>query len=364
MLKLANQVLDAYDDVCRDGLRKVARLNPQITMMSPDEHAKLQDHNFALCMITKRASKLNKFPIDSADNTWLSNQFFDVNSHKLPKTASLIAGWHIKRACEKFKIQATSSVTAAAALVKEAADSNICYESEELRPTSKMTVARDFEKLANVQGIADNPTTAQYAMPNTGMVKAAGEYFTQHYEKMPLETRHKYAAAIQTRAAELGMPPQGGTVVKYASNAYSAQLDAHISSRASLLDSINPQAKATLEKMAGMKDKATPVEFAQALHSFDKKAGLTRYYNSYLTDPFQATLGPAMAHAPKLSKLASGNELRPDELAMVVNSKYDEIKSHFGPHLAEELKKDPTSIFESLPNDAKEIIVNIANGTM
>ncbi|MGH7194142.1 MAG: hypothetical protein ACREJM_11535, partial [Candidatus Saccharimonadales bacterium] len=69
MLKLANQIIDAYDDVALDGLKKLAQLKPDLYFMTPEERGALPDSAFALSLITKKASKLNKFPINSADNT-------------------------------------------------------------------------------------------------------------------------------------------------------------------------------------------------------------------------------------------------------------------------------------------------------
>jgi len=362
MFKLANQVIDIYDDVCLEGIRKIASLRPTVSVLSPEEHSRLSDGAFALSMITKKAAKLNKFPIDTADNTWLSNQYFDMNAHKLPKLAAQIAGFHIKTACAKFNLQPTDGVVKLAAPIAPPSNSYF-EEADGLRASPKGALSHGFDKLAQVQQIGDNYTFAQNAMPSQGHVKAACQYFDKHVTKIPLEMRHKYAAAVQKRAAELGMPAQAGTVAKYASDGYSGAIDAHIRMRASLLDAINPRAKETLEKMAAMKSQVSPKEFAQALFTFDKKAGLTRYYNGQLTNPFEATFAPVQ-HAPKLLKTASGNQVAPDALASVVNEKHAEIKSYFGQSVADEMKKNPTAIFESLPNDAKEIIVNIANGCL
>lgn len=362
MFKLANQVIDVYDDVCKEGIRKVASLRPTANVLSADEHARLPDQAFALSMITKKAAKLNKFPIHDADSTWLSSQYFDMNAHKLPKLAAQIAGYHLKEACQRF------NVTAPAGVVKLAAElpppSNVYYEEAAgLKASPRGLLSHGFDKLAQVQLIADNYTAAQSAMPTQGHVKAACLYFEKHASKFPLELRHKYAAAIQKRAAELGLPPQAGMVSKYASDGYSAAIDAHIRMRASLLDGVNPQAKATLEKMAGMRSQVGPEEFAKALYTFDKRAGLTRYYDGQLTNPFSAVFAPVQ-HAPRITKTASGQQVAPDALAAVANEKYATIKEYFGSSVADELKKNPTAIFESLPNDAKEIIANIASGAL
>jgi len=155
------------------------------------------------------------------------------------------------------------------------------------------------------------------------------------------------------------MGAQKGTIQKFASDHYSPQIDIHIRSRASLLDH-RPEHKSMVEKLGSAKKFYTPSQFAQILHGFDKQAGLNRYYGSGLTDPFLATF--ASEPAVETVKVAS-KSMSDDELQKVVTAKYAQIKNHFGESLADELKKNPSEIFSSLPNDAKEIIAGIFEGT-
>lgn len=358
MLKLANQVIDAYDDVDRRDLLKLARLNPHVYMMTPEEKSALHDSNFALQVITKKASKLNKYPVNSADNTWLSNQYFELNCHKLPKTAASMAAYHIKEACARFGLKPAKSVQA---MAKEAA-TNVFYEGSDKTAAATNTQLISLEKFAAVKDIGDNYTHAQYAFKTAAHVKLAGKYFDDNHKDMPVEYRHKYAAAIQRRAQELGLPPQGGTVSKYASDHYSGMVDAHIRSRIALLDGIDAAKSAQLQKLGAAKSEMAPAEFAKMLFAFDKTAGFARYYGSHLTDPFLATFAAQPDQKPWRVKLGS-QQLGADDLKMLATAKYAKIKDYFGSHVADEFKRDPSTIFDSLPVDAKEIMAGIANGT-
>lgn len=357
MLKLANQVIDAYDDVSKTTLRKLAKLNPDVNFMTPEERANLHDTDFALSVITKKASKFNKFPIADKDSTWLSNQFFAETCEKLGAAAS-IAAYHIKKACERFDVEPTPAVMG---LAKEAS-SNVYFEGES---TKQVKVAEySLEKFAEVENIGGNYTFAQYVFARPEHVKMAAAYFDQYSSKMPLESRHKYAAAIQRRAHELGMKPQGGIVSKYASDHYSGQVDAHIRSRASLLEVADPAIKTALEKLASMKKELSPSDFAQALHGIDKRAKLDRYYGGYLTNPYEATFAKEPdSYAGYRHKTAS-LDLSSDDIKKAVIEKYAKIKEYFGHSLADELKKEPVAIFDSLPNDAKEIFAGLISGTL
>jgi hypothetical protein len=293
------------------------------------------------------------------DSTWLSNKYFDMTHHRLPVEAASIAAHNIKTACEKFKIEPTASVKS----IAKTAASNIYFEQgNALKPTSVVN-KHDFSKLAQVDAIGENYTQAQYAMPTKATVKVACEYFAANSKKMPVETRAKYAAAIQRRAHELGMGAQGGEVGKYASDYYSPMVDAHIRSRASLVEHL-PDVKNMYEKVGSLKKQYTPSQFAQILHGIDKQAGLDGYYGGHLTNPYFATFAQQPDPYEGYRYKSASRELAPDELKTAMTAKYAKIKEHFGVTMADELKKEPMAVFDSLPRDAKEIIVNIIDGQM
>ena len=359
MYKIANQALDVYDDVEYSGIKKIANAGPNINVMSPEEKLALKDHDFALSMITKKAHKLNKFPIESHDNTWLSNQYFQMNHHKLAEGAKGIAAFHIKKACQNFKIPPTPAVDE---MAKEAS-SNVYYEEEQ--PLQRTFVNRtvSLNEMAEAEKIASNYSFAQYAFATPNHVTMGCKYFEKQASKMPLETRHGYAAALQKRAQELGMGQQKGLVVKYASDHYSPVVDAHIRSRADLVQT-DAQFTGALNKLASMKTQLSPSDFAKLLYGFDKKAKLDRYYGGHLEDPFQATFAQEPDPYAGYREKVAGKVMDSSAIKKVVFAKEARIKEYFGQSMLEELKKDPVPIFESLPMDAKEIIAGIAEGHM
>lgn len=360
MYKVANQILDIYDDVELAGIKKLAAQNPNINVLSPEERDQLQDDDFALSMITKKAHKLNKFPVESADNTWLSNQYFDLNHHKLADDARSIAAYHIKMACQRFDITPTPAVVG---LAKEAS-SNICYEQAQPLQASFRTRSCSLNEMAEAEQVATNYSFAQYAFSTPDHVKLGCMYFEKQAEKMPVETRHGYAAALQKRAHELGMGQQTGFISKYASDHYSPMVDAHLRSRASLLEVADPKFCAALTKLAGMKEQLSPTEFAKVLHGFDKRANLHKHYGGYLTDPYQATFAQEPDQYAGYRQKVAGHDMDSDAIRRVIHEKEAKIKDYFGQSILDELKKHPVPIFDSLPMDAKEIIVGIAQGHM
>lgn len=365
MYKFANQVIDIHDDIYKEHLVKIASKRPQTDVISADQRARLGDDDFALCVITKTANKINKFPINSHDSAWLSNEYFSETCYKLPKTAAVTAASFIKHACEHFGISPCSEVEA---MAKEAS-TNVYFENdkEELaQPLQSKTasVSNPLEAFAEIEKIANNYTHAQYIFRTPAHVKVASKYFEEKHKEMPLETRHKYAAAIQIRAEELGMQPVKGAVSKYASDSYNGMLDGHISSRRRLVE--HTPFAGELSKLANARKEFTPYQFAQALHGFDKKAGLERHYDGYLTDPYRSTFAeqPDKLAGYRWMDKKGSRSLTAEEIARVVNTGHPKIAEYIGKHAADELRSNPVPVFDSMPNDIKEIIANIHDGTL
>lgn len=363
MQKLANQVIDAYDDLFGEHLRKFGHENPGANLLTPEEKSRLSDDDYALCCLTKEGSKLNKFPLCDKDNVWVSNKMFPMTCHKLAESAAAKAAHFIKKACKAYEIEPEPLVEKLAA----ESSTNIWVENpkgeETVKTASGTRVAMD--DFAEVDRIVGNYTHAQQVFSSPMHVKVAAKYFEEKHEKMLLETRHKYAAAVQIRAKELGMPPQTGAVAKYASDHYNAKLDGHLASRRRLLDG-QDDLVGELSKLASAKKSYTPYQFAQLLNGFDKKAGLNRYYGGYLENPFNSTFAaaPDPYEGYRWQNKTGSRKLTLEEIQKVVKDQNPKIAEYFGKSVAEEMKKDPVVIFESLPDDSKEIIANIADGLL
>lgn len=367
MYKIANQIIDAYDDIHADFLTKIAAKRPETYVMTPEEKSTLGDDDYALCCITKEASKVLKFPVDSYDNTYLANEMFPETYYKLQKTAAIKAACMIKKACDHFRI-IPNDVVVNVSNHNASFNNNLHYESDEgnfpkiASEVQTKTASDNMKVFADVERICDNYCHAQYVFATPVHVKVASKYFDEKHKEMPVELRHKYAAALQIRAKELGMPSIRGNVEKYASDSYNAMLDGHLASRKRLVD--GSAFEAEFGKIASLKKSATPYQFAQVLAAFDKKAGLARHYGSYLTDPYQSTFATSADPTYTWMNKKGSRQLTAQEIESVVNTKTDKIAQYIGKLAAEGMKKDPTAIFDSMPNDVKEIIANIHEGTL
>lgn len=207
------------------------------------------------------------------------------------------------------------------------------------------------------------PEREMYPLDNYVQVKEAAAYFDDVYKFMAPPDRHEYASNLTKRAHELGIYP-GELAEKYGSATYAPEHDINVCLDARRTNLLNETHVAVLDKLAQARFVMTPEDFAITLHEFDKMACLDQYYGD-IPDAYFTTFGKTAAQ---------GNEEDP-EAAVVIGNEYitrrrlteylknnaATLKLRFGDEAAEELAKDPQSIFNSLPRDQKLVIMRMAN---
>lgn len=369
MKKLSSVIIDVFDDVnLGDTLKKIASRLPLDVKSKPlptiEDRNLYDDTQFALTIFTKEAQKLNKFPINSRVNTALSNEYFDLTHHKLPAEAQKTAATYIKLACERYGLNPSHSVKTAAE--KFPIMTNIYFENGKDKPAGKL-MAKQAEKAesryfhALVKEGIDGSITRKYAMPDKTHVEKAVEYFDKYASQFKPEDRHQYAHNVVKRSVELGLDISSPGIKKYAGLGYGNDMGDHISIRKKLLED-HPQYTTALDKLASYQDSTDPITFAKVLHELDKKAGLDKYYDKYLADPYLSTFGSSLSKTASYVYDEDGIYLTDNDIEKVARDKYATLKNYFGSTLADGLKKEGASAFVALPKDAKDIIARIANG--
>lgn len=378
-MTLAGQVIDFYDDADRSVLSKIGAKNPEIekyaSYVIPDaqEHAGLFDDNFALIVLTKQANVVRKFPLSDEFQTWLSAHYFDENQEKLSAVEKVASATNIRDACLAYEIEPPPSVE------KFACDSSVSnFVTEGSCPSwfDEATYREAQNELTKTAGAEINarmelPDSAyalildhegevarMYAMPDENHVKIASAYFKKYAYELSPQNRHMFAANVLNRANELNVSLSNTEhLEKWASENYNSHINYHIEQRRSL---VRDDTSTTLNKLASMKDSADPETFARALHEFDKAAGLEKYYDTHITEPWEATMG--------IEKQASwmadvdGGTLTEVDLQKVAQS--GKLRSHFGEAFHNQFAKHAVQIFESLPTPEKVVIAQIAKGQL
>lgn len=371
-MALVHQIIDFVDDIDKSILKDAAKDAPAhiktATILSAEEREKLQPAQFALVMRTKEAQVLKKFPLTDAANTWLSCQYFCKTAEQLPFVAQKIAATHLKRACALYGVQAPESVESLSA---NEILSNFYDEVKSLKEDKAYTAQ---VKTASAQAPDGSEhfyaLGERYAMPSPEYVKKASAYFNDHYREFSdAGDRSEFAYHVRERAKELQVALEKkaeDSLKTYAGDSYGDILDTQMRLRQELLQA-KPDLGTALSKLASHKPTTEPSTFSKALFLFDKKAGLTRYYDGYLSDAFKSTFGVSFrktASGYQWEDEKSGYSINDRELEKTATDKYDKIKSYFGESVASELKKHAVAIFDSLPQDAKETIVKIARGVL
>jgi hypothetical protein len=126
----------------------------------------------------------------------------------------------------------------------------------------------------------------------------------------------------------------------------------HEESQHHLLDEIR-------EKQAMM----DPNDFAIMLSEFDRATGLDSYYgNDTVLDPYFSTFGKTAA-APK--SFVMGNEyVSEDDIKEFSRTNADLMSVTYSQDMIDEFRKDPISVFSSLPHPQKKALARLINQTI
>jgi hypothetical protein len=372
-------VLDFYDDTKHEHMSKVAMpaemRGVHLSMLTPEQHSTLPDSDFGLILLTKRASVLRKFPVNDPGNAWLSAQYFGQACEKLAFPARFVAAKFIKSACDAYGVPSSRPVEAYAARTDDEVSTNVFVEGSEKGWMLRKLAQRELiEKTADVGSInamaempnkhfalvvqtGDGAVIRKYAMPDSDHVKKAASYFDKYAMDLQPEYRHRFAVSVLNRADELGVDVSGHDgISKWASTTWNQHVGAHLEQRKSLLPR-NPSARDVLNKLAASMAETTPADMAEALQVFDRATGLTRYYDKGLTDPYSSTMGKV---ADGWSEEVDGETVTAADLQKACDS--GKLVGYFGQAFCDQFKKNPTEIYESLPDPEKQVIKQVASG--
>jgi hypothetical protein len=381
MYRLENQILDLYDDAnfkqtLPELLPRIPEFLKTAAAPSPEINKQRPDNVFALCLLTKCANKLLRYPIDTPADTFFSSEYLQRSFHKLPAGAVKMAATNINAACQRFGINPTAIVKEASkgsipggnvyveplyepngfvydeALLKRAA-AEVPMHSPAFQNSPHMYAIVKKASANSSAGFGDAGTVCKYAMPTPEHVRMAVDYFTKYASEFSPADRHQFAYNVRMRAQELGVAASSPVLDKYAGvDGYGPYVDAQISLRKSCC--INGDRIAAYDRLLEKQASVQPQLFAQALEELDKRAGLTKYYGGPINDAYASTFGSAREAA--MRKTASAM------IDMGDTRKRELVVEHFGKDVADLLAKEGAAAMEALPNDAKEVLAAIESG--
>lgn len=340
-------IIDFYDDPTGVVLKERLAEDQIPDFIKTAEH--LGDKNppddvFALVMVD-RERKLRKFACVDKGNTALSVIYFMENRNKLPEEAQKVAAANLIEACKVHELAVPWGLRKVAG---KAPDHNYVDITGQEAPVQMEKVASQRHCLPG-----------KFPIDSYGQVQQAVDWFEKHAFSLHPEHRREYCVNLSARAEELGIPTTKD-IKKYAGSGYApdGELQVAVATRKQMWrDGTSEQS--LLDGLMEKKAEVPPEVFCEALRQFDEATGLDHYWDDAIYDPWYSTYG--MEKTAEWKFESHGDRITERQLRGLTAGSFQLFKEKFGEEMAEEFRKNPIQIFDSLPLDSKRIIMRLAN---
>lgn len=352
--------LDQYDDTNNEYMKKLA--NAGIVIDKKENINKLPDKDFALIIMKKR--KHRKFPICDKDNTILSILYFLKNMNELPESFNKVTGAKLKEACLKYDIDIPSKLESFDINV----ESNVVKEADMKKNAAKLT-KQQRESLPDSQfGLIiekNGKKIRKFPMPDKTHVMKAIQFYPKVKNNLTPDQKETLKKNIVREAKKHGIDTD---IDKKASvNPYLMRdmefRTRHLPGKAKkpyikLAEKVeNKEIKIKeasvllkrLDKENNFDTRKMPPEEVltdkKKHNSIDKYASIEEFFNPLIKE----------AESENYPRVIT-QILDDDDRA---GSLLEKLEENFDESLVQDLKHDPETIFESLPEPHQEIIKNI-----
>lgn len=212
------------------------------------------------------------------------------------------------------------------------------------------------EKKASLYAL---PSKTRYPLDSYAHVERASEYFDKYASAFTPDERREYCLNLVPRADELGIKV-GNEARQYGAVEWGTDEKTAFgyTMRRQACGSISDFAD-TLDMLYEKKAEIDPELFAATLVEFDKLAGLDHEYDRSIPDPYASVFGVKIAE--EWSELIGNDYVTEQDLRRLAKIGMRSLKSTFDEEFAMEFRKNPVSIFQSLPLDQKRIVMRMAN---
>jgi hypothetical protein len=192
------------------------------------------------------------------------------------------------------------------------------------------------------------------------MIKRAASYFEEHKAALDPAERRAFAAAVEKRAADLGVSVEGA-ITGYFGDDYGPNCNMQMIAR--INNYANTEKVAGYEALLALKPYLEPSTFAQKLAELDKKSGAANAYGKPFVgflDPYATVFGKVAEE--EVFSWAQGNDYTNQMRLEALSTTEAKLDNVFGAGFAVKFRSDPVGVFKSLPDDKKVIISRIAAG--
>jgi hypothetical protein len=353
MLKLAEEVLDFYDDPKGTIFRKrfpdpslIPDFLKQAQLLSPEDRKSMQDDLFAL-VLNDDGKKLKKYARNDKANTALSVVYFlDNGAQKLPEDFTKIAAKNLVQGCLWYKIEPPAPLIK---IAEEKTPVDVYIEPNvESTKVAAVPPAPDSKLMAL-------PSQDRYPLDSYRDTMNAAKFFEKYASRFHPNDRREYASNLEKRADDLGIPVSRD-VRLYASKSFADKT--HISNQVHMrmekTSGLNKQKYALFyEKIASV----TPGTAAQALSILDEEAGLDNLWDGQIYNPYRALLQEKVAEEYAFHDMHGS--VTDEDIRHLANVEQINIEKALGKDFYKTFKDDPVAIFKSLPLPEKRVLIRL-----
>jgi len=351
-------IIDVYDDpglsifkeltahIDKDTLMKTAS---SVKLLSTEEREVLRDDQFGLVFITKTGGVKKYFPLSDRNQVFMSGMYFMKTAGELNNAMQAIAGANISKAATAMDVPVNPAMHKIA-------------EDFPSMGNTWVEGAKDFEySMPSIQKVASTNNNVdsnkrfwgltnirnRYPLHEIDQVKVAAAYLDKNANSFTPEERFEFSCKVASRADEFGQLDSfmNPTIAKYAGVGFGSRFDENIAQRLNLCDEfkIDSSPFMTLHKQA---NQLGANNSCAAMIELDKAAGLHRYYDKSIDDPYAATHGGYITKVAEQSMTLGDTQVTESQIRSIPKETF--IAS-YGPTLWNSIQSDPVSILSSLP---------------
>ena len=205
-----------------------------------------------------------------------------------------------------------------------------------------------------------------YPVRTYGEVEKAASYFGEFWTDLTIDQRREYCTKLAYKADEFGFLELPELVGKYASRQFDPMHRLYFQPRIDAMQA-DPSAVDMYERLAKTASALDPDVAASALFELDKLCGLDAHYDTGIPDPFISLFGLTKTADADLNDTWSwsnnlGDSILEDDLLRLVQSTVHRtvLADTFDDNFVSALIKNPTVVFDSLPEPSKMVLARLA----
>jgi len=396
MEKLAQLMLDIKDDPQASLLKEIFPTYEEVPdIIKTASREDPEEHEYALVLIND-GYKFKKFAMHDAGNTALSIMYFLNNYEQLPEEAVKVASENLIDAAGRFKLKVPEGLKDIVDSLRSKGIEIRTREKhwqpvdtlQEVSDISAGKLKRNNEKTASLRRHLDNAVVGSvdgnqvdvskaeapkrkivedakhkimdhYPVDTKDQVKMATEYFNEYWRDFEPAQRREYCVKLAERL-EAHLMPVPENIGRYSSDTYSSDLENHVAYRKNFVDQ---SLHDVLDTLVSQQEHIRPDTFAEALSAFDKTAGIDRYWDSKLYDPYKTTFGPSLLKEAEdhWNYKEMGLYINERDLKNLANERIKSVREQFGEAFADKYRINPKKAFESLDPELKLILARMAS---